>query len=42
LFFNSDLNVSQAAERVRAELPPLPEVLQVLEFVSRSNRGIPS
>ncbi|MDX2057950.1 MAG: acyl-ACP--UDP-N-acetylglucosamine O-acyltransferase [Gemmatimonadales bacterium] len=42
LFFNSDLNVSQAAERVRAELPPLPEVLQFLEFVSRSNRGIPS
>ncbi len=42
LFFNSDLNLSQAAERVRAELPDLPEVRQFLDFVGRSNRGIPS
>lgn len=42
LFFNSDLNLSQAAERARGELPPLPEVKQFLEFVGRSNRGIPS
>lgn len=42
LFFNSDLNVTQATERVRSELPPLPEVRQFLEFVARSNRGIPS
>lgn len=42
LFFNSDLNVSQATERVKAELTPLPEVQQFLEFVARSNRGIPS
>ncbi len=42
LFFNSDLNLSQAAERVRAEYPDLAEVGQFLDFVGRSNRGIPS
>lgn len=42
LFFNSDLNVSQAGERARIELPPHPEVRQFLDFVERSNRGIPS
>lgn len=42
LFFNSDLNLSQAGERARVELPEHPEVNQFLEFVERSNRGIPS
>jgi len=42
LFFNSDFNISQAAERAKAELPPLPEVTEFLEFVARSNRGVPS
>jgi len=42
LFFNSELNLSQAAERVRSEFPEIPEVLQFLDFVGRSNRGIPS
>ncbi len=42
LFFNSDLNLSQAAERVRAEYPEVVEVGQFLDFVGRSNRGIPS
>ena len=42
LFFNSDLNLSQAADRVRAEVPELAEVRQFLDFVGRSNRGIPS
>lgn len=42
LFFNSDLNLSQAADRVRAEVPEIPEVRQFLDFVGRSNRGIPS
>ncbi|NOT09890.1 MAG: acyl-ACP--UDP-N-acetylglucosamine O-acyltransferase [Gemmatimonadales bacterium] len=41
LFFNSDLNVSQATDRARVELPPLPEVEQFLEFLSRSQRGVP-
>lgn len=42
LFFNSDLNISQAGERARAELPPIDEVRLFLDFVERSNRGIPS
>ncbi len=42
LFFNSDLNVSQALERVETEVPMIPEVRQFLDFISRSGRGIPS
>jgi UDP-N-acetylglucosamine acyltransferase len=42
LFFNSDLNLSQAQERARQELPPLPEVDSLLEFVASSARGIPA
>jgi UDP-N-acetylglucosamine acyltransferase len=42
LFFNSDLNLSQAADRARTELPALPEVEQFLEFVLRSQRGVPA
>ncbi len=42
LFFNSDLNLSQAGERARTELPQHPEVELFIEFVERSNRGIPS
>jgi len=42
LFFNSDLNLSQAADRSRVEVPPLPEVEQFLEFVMRSQRGVPA
>lgn len=42
LFFNSDLNLSQAADRARTELAPLPEVDQFLEFVLRSQRGVPA
>ena len=42
LFFNSDLNLSQAQERARQECPPLPEVDSLLEFVASSARGIPA
>jgi UDP-N-acetylglucosamine acyltransferase len=42
LFFNSELNLSQAVDRARAELPPLPEVERFLEFVSSSQRGVPA
>jgi UDP-N-acetylglucosamine acyltransferase len=42
LCFNSDLNLSQALERVRSDLPPLPEVDRFLEFVSSSQRGVPA
>ena len=42
LFFNSDLNLSQAADRARTEVQRLPEVEQFLEFVMRSQRGVPA
>lgn len=42
LFFNSELNLSQAIDRARTELPPLPEVESFLEFVSSSQRGVPA
>ena len=40
LFFRSELNVSQALERARAELAPLPEVQHFLEFIEASDRGV--
>jgi UDP-N-acetylglucosamine acyltransferase len=42
LFFNSQLNFSQAIERVRMDLPPLPEIERFLEFVASSERGVPA
>ncbi|MEO8090361.1 MAG: acyl-ACP--UDP-N-acetylglucosamine O-acyltransferase [Gemmatimonadales bacterium] len=42
LFFNSDLNLSQAMERARTELPALPEVERFLTFVESSERGVPA
>ncbi|MFL5401400.1 MAG: acyl-ACP--UDP-N-acetylglucosamine O-acyltransferase [Gemmatimonadales bacterium] len=42
LFFNSDLNLSQALERARTELPSSPEVARFLEFVESSERGVPA
>jgi UDP-N-acetylglucosamine acyltransferase len=42
LFFNSDLNMSQALERARTELPPLPEVERFVAFVESSERGVPA
>jgi len=41
LYFNSELTRTQAAEQAERELPPLPEVGAFLEFVRRSERGIP-
>jgi UDP-N-acetylglucosamine acyltransferase len=40
LLFRSDLNVSQALERARAELRMLPEVEHFLTFVEESQRGV--
>jgi UDP-N-acetylglucosamine acyltransferase len=40
LFFNSDLNVSQAAEQARAELSERAEVRQFLAFLAESDRGL--
>lgn len=42
LCFNSDLNFSQAMDRARMELPPLPEVERFLEFLATSERGVPA
>jgi UDP-N-acetylglucosamine acyltransferase len=42
LFFNSDLNLSQALERARTDLPPFPEVERFLAFVESSERGVPA
>lgn len=40
LLFRSNLNVSQAIERVRLELEPVPEILYLISFVEGSARGI--
>ncbi|MGE0353476.1 MAG: acyl-ACP--UDP-N-acetylglucosamine O-acyltransferase [Gemmatimonadales bacterium] len=42
LFFNSDYNLSQAAERARTDLPPVPEVERFIAFVQSSERGVPA
>jgi UDP-N-acetylglucosamine acyltransferase len=40
LLFFSDLNTSQAVERIRAELQVIPELQVILDFVERSERGM--
>jgi UDP-N-acetylglucosamine acyltransferase len=40
LLFFSELNTTQAVERIRAEVPQVVEVQRVLTFIERSNRGI--
>ncbi len=40
LFFRSRLRVEEAAERVRVEVPPLPEVDVLVEFMLTSERGV--
>jgi UDP-N-acetylglucosamine acyltransferase len=40
LFFNSDLNLSQARERAESELQRVPEVEEFLRFFDRSDRGV--
>jgi UDP-N-acetylglucosamine acyltransferase len=42
LFFNSDLNLSQALDRARNELPDSPEIARFLAFVESSERGVPA
>ncbi|MEO8294070.1 MAG: acyl-ACP--UDP-N-acetylglucosamine O-acyltransferase [Gemmatimonadota bacterium] len=42
LFFNSDFNLSQAAERARTDLPSTPEVELFIAFVESSERGVPA
>jgi UDP-N-acetylglucosamine acyltransferase len=40
LFFNSDLNLSQARDRAESELQRFPEVEEFLHFFDRSDRGL--
>lgn len=40
LLFTSGLNLKEAMARVRAEVPPLPEIQHLLEFVETSERGL--
>ncbi len=40
IVYESHLNVSQAIERIRGELPPSEEVAHILEFIGKSKRGI--
>jgi UDP-N-acetylglucosamine acyltransferase len=42
LFFNSDLNLSQAMDRARSDLILSPEVERFLAFVESSERGVPA
>ena len=42
LFFNSDLNLAQAIERARLDLPDLPEISRFIAFVESSGRGVPA
>jgi UDP-N-acetylglucosamine acyltransferase len=40
LIYRSKLNVSQAVERIKSEVPPIPEVQHLLKFIETSERGI--
>jgi UDP-N-acetylglucosamine acyltransferase len=40
LIFRSNLNVTQAMERVKSEVQPIPEVEYLIQFVESSQRGI--
>lgn len=40
LLFRSNLNVTQALERLRSDLPGIPEVHHLIEFIEESERGI--
>ncbi len=42
LCFNSDLNLTQAIERARLDLPDLPEIERFIAFVESSGRGVPA
>lgn len=40
LLYRSELNVSQAVERIRRDHPESPEITHLLNFIERTNRGI--
>jgi UDP-N-acetylglucosamine acyltransferase len=40
LLTRSQLNTSQAIDRIRAELPPCPEIEELIQFIRSSERGV--
>jgi UDP-N-acetylglucosamine acyltransferase len=40
LLTRSNLNTSQAIERIQAEVPGRPEVEELIEFIRASERGV--
>ncbi|UCF06777.1 MAG: acyl-ACP--UDP-N-acetylglucosamine O-acyltransferase [bacterium] len=40
ILYRSELNVSQALERIEREIPPTPEIEVLVEFIRSSKRGI--
>ena len=40
LIYNSGLNVSEALERIKAEIPMSPEIEYIVSFIESSSRGI--
>jgi UDP-N-acetylglucosamine acyltransferase len=40
ILFHSNLNTSQAVERIKGELDMIPEVRTILDFIERSDRGL--
>lgn len=40
IMFRSKLKINQALEKIRAELPPLPELEQFTSFITASERGV--
>jgi UDP-N-acetylglucosamine acyltransferase len=40
ILFKSGLNTTQAVERIKAEVEPVPEVRNILDFIAASSRGI--
>ena len=40
IIYRSNVNVAQAAEQIRATLPQTPEIIELLDFLANSQRGI--
>jgi UDP-N-acetylglucosamine acyltransferase len=40
LLFKSNLNTTQAVEKIKTEVEPIPEVKYILDFITNSTRGI--
>ena len=42
IFYCSELSLSNALEKIKSELPPLPEVMEFVRFCESSKRGVVS